>query len=147
MSWGVSHLPSKELSLQALRFAVYSLLMEFDWDDEKAAINLADHKVSFDEAKTVFDDPLYIDFYDPDHSYDEHRYLLIGESQQGRLLIVSYTERGDLTRLISAREVTPAERRNVQKYFSILLFDVIASFKPTIAVTCAAKWCPMLPVS
>lgn len=50
--------------------------MEFDWDDEKAAINLADHKVSFDEAETVFDDPLYVDFYDPDHSYDEHRYLI-----------------------------------------------------------------------
>ena len=65
--------------------------MEFDWDDEKAAINLRDHKVSFEEAKTVFDDPLYVDFYDPDHSYDEHRYLIIGESRQGRLLIVSYT--------------------------------------------------------
>ena len=109
-----SHLPSQELGLQASRFAVYFLLMEFDWDDEKAAINLADHKVSFDEAKTVFDDPLYVDFYDPDHSYDEHRYLIIGESQQGRLLIVSYTERGDLTRLISARETTPAERRDYE---------------------------------
>jgi uncharacterized protein len=89
--------------------------MEFDWDDEKAAINLADHKVSFDEAKAVFDDPLYVDFYDPDHSYDEHRYLIIGESQQRRLLIVSYTERGDITRLISAREATPAERRDYEK--------------------------------
>lgn len=89
--------------------------MEFDWDDEKAAINLADHKVSFDEAETVFDDPLYVDFYDPDHSYDEHRYLIIGESQQRRLLIVSYTERGDITRLISAREATPAERRDYEK--------------------------------
>ncbi len=64
---------------------------------------------------TVFDDPLYVDFYDPDHSYDEHRYLIIGESQQRRLLIVSYTERGDITRLISAREMTPAERRDYEK--------------------------------
>ena len=85
--------------------------MECEWDEEKAAANLANHKVSFEEAKTVFDDPLYVDFYDPDHSYDEHRYLIVGESQQGRLLIVSYTERGNTARLISAREVTPAERK------------------------------------
>ena len=67
--------------------------MEFEWDKEKAAANLAKHGVSFEEAKTVFDDPLYIDFYDPDHSVDEHRYIIIGESQQRRMLIVSYTER------------------------------------------------------
>jgi len=85
--------------------------MKFEWDEEKAAANLAEHEVSFDEAKTVFDDPLYVDFYDPDHSYDEHRYLIVGESQQRRLLIVSYTERGDAVRLISAREVTSAERK------------------------------------
>ena len=85
--------------------------MEFEWDEEKAAANLAEHEVSFNEAKTVFDDPLYVDFYDPDHSYDEHRYLIVGESQQRRLLIVSYTERGDAVRLISAREVTSAERK------------------------------------
>jgi len=84
--------------------------VEFEWDEEKAAANLSKHGVSFDEAKTVFDDLLYVDFYDPDHSYDEHRYIIIGESRQGRLLVVSYTERGDVTRLISAREVTPTER-------------------------------------
>jgi len=85
--------------------------MEFKWDEKKAAANLADHGVSFDEAKTVFDDPLYVDFYDPDHSYDEHRYLIVGESRQGRLLIVSYTERGESARLISGREVTLLERK------------------------------------
>ena len=84
--------------------------MEFEWDEEKAAVNLAKHGVSFNEAKTVFDDPLYVDFYDPDHSSDEHRYIIIGESQQRRLLLVSYTERDDATRLISAREVTRSER-------------------------------------
>ena len=89
--------------------------MEFKWDDKKAAANLANHGVSFDEAKTVFDDPLYVDFYDPDHSYDEHRYLIVGESRQGRLLIVSYTEREDAVRLISAREVTLAERKAYEK--------------------------------
>ena len=80
--------------------------MEFKWDDKKAAANLADHGVSFDEAKTVFDDPLYVDFYDPDHSYEEHRYLMVGESRRGRLLIVSYTKRGESMRVIGAREVT-----------------------------------------
>lgn len=85
--------------------------MECEWDEEKAAANLANHKVSFEEATSVFDDPLYVDFYDPDHSYDEHRYLIVGESQQGRMLIVSYTERGNTARLISAREVTSAERK------------------------------------
>lgn len=84
--------------------------MEFEWDDEKASANLEKHRVSFEEAKTVFDDPLYVDFYDPDHSTDEHRYIIIGESQQGRLLLVSYTERDKATRLISAREVTRGER-------------------------------------
>jgi len=85
--------------------------MEFEWDEKKAAANLTKHGVSFDEAKTVFDDPFYVDFYDPDHSYDEHRYIIIGEAQDGRLLMVSYTERGDVIRLISSREVTLAERK------------------------------------
>ena len=85
--------------------------MEFEWDDEKAASNLSKHGVSFEEAKTVFRDPLYVDFYDPDHSADEHRYLIVGESEKGRLLVVSYTERGDAVRLIGSREVTPAERK------------------------------------
>jgi uncharacterized DUF497 family protein len=84
--------------------------MEFEWDEEKAAANLAKHGVSFDEAKTIFDDPLYVDFYDPDHSIDEHRYIIIGESRQRRLLIVSYAARDDVARLISAREVTRSER-------------------------------------
>ena len=65
--------------------------------------------MSFDEAKTVFDDPLYVDFYDPDHSDDEERYLIVGESNRERLLIVSYTERKDSIRVISAREVTRSE--------------------------------------
>ena len=85
--------------------------MVFEWDTNKAATNLAKHGVSFDEAKTVFDDPLYIDFYDPDHSDDEYRYIMIGMSAQNRLLLVAYTERGDLIRLISAREATRVERK------------------------------------
>lgn len=85
--------------------------MRFEWDGKKAATNLAKHGVSFDEAKTVFDDPLYIDFYDPDHAEAEARYLIVGVSSQRRLLIVSYTERGDSIRLISARTVTQRERQ------------------------------------
>ena len=84
--------------------------MEFEWDENKAAANLLTHRVSFDEAKSVFDDPVYVDFYDPDHSHKEHRYIIIGQSQQGRLLIVSYTERGDVVRLINAREAARGER-------------------------------------
>ena len=93
--------------------------MRFEWDDEKADINLKQHGVSFDEAKTVFDDPLYVDFYDPDHSLDEHRYIIIGESERGRVLIVSYTVRGDRTRLINARKVTQAEREAYEEGQSI----------------------------
>jgi hypothetical protein len=84
--------------------------MQFEWNKNKAVKNLSKHRVSFAEAKTVFDDPLYVDFYDPEHSESEERYLIVGESDRGRLLIVSYTERGDVIRLISAREVTQNER-------------------------------------
>jgi len=89
--------------------------MEFEWDEEKAAANLAKHGVSFGEAMSVFDDALYVDFYDPDHSLNEHRYIIIGESQQRRLLIVSYTERDDAIRLIGAREVTRSERETYEE--------------------------------
>jgi uncharacterized protein len=85
--------------------------MEFEWDEGKAESNLIKHGISFDDAQTVFNDPLYVDFYDPDHSEDEDRYLIIGESNRGRLLIVSYTERGNVIRLISARETTKIERK------------------------------------
>ena len=84
--------------------------MKFEWDENKAAVNLSKHGISFEEARTVFDDRLYVDFYDPDHSDEEDRYIMVGESQQGNLLIVSYTERADFIRLISARKVTRGER-------------------------------------
>jgi len=85
--------------------------MGYEWDKHKASANVAKHGVTFEEAKTVFDDPLYVDFYDPDHSYNEHRYILIGESTQGRLLFISYRERNDTIRLISAREAILSERK------------------------------------
>ena len=89
--------------------------MKFEGDKNKATSNLSKHDVSFDEAKTVFNDPLYVDFYDIDHADDEHRYIIIGQSQQARLLIVSYTEREDAIRLISAREATRREREAYEK--------------------------------
>ena len=89
--------------------------MEFEWDEAKAAANLAKHGVSFEEAKTIFDDRLYVDFYDPKHSLNEHRYIIIGQSDQRRVLIVSYTERNDAIRLINARELTRGERRDYEK--------------------------------
>ncbi len=73
--------------------------MRLEWDENKAVSNLSKHEVSFEEAKTVFDDPLYVDFYDPNHSEEEDSYLIEGESSQRRLLIASYTERGNLIRL------------------------------------------------
>ena len=85
--------------------------MEYEWDENKAAANLSKHGISFEEAKTVFDDTLYVDFYDPDHSFEEHRFILLGESAQGRLLFVSYRERNNGIRLISAREATLSERK------------------------------------
>ncbi len=85
--------------------------MDYSWDEEKAASNLEKHGVTFQEAASVFDDPLFVDFYDPDHSIDEHRYLIVGRSNAGRLLIISYTERDEVVRLITARELTATERK------------------------------------
>ena len=87
--------------------------MEFEWDPDKAAGNLAKHGVSFQEAASVFGDPLAITYYDPDHSDDEDRYLTFGHSAGGRLLVISHTDRGEGTRIISARPMTRRER---QKY-------------------------------
>jgi len=89
--------------------------VRFEWDEQKAAASLAKHGVSFEEAQTVFDDRLYVDFYDPEHSGDEVRYIIIRESRPRRLLIVSYTERDEATRLISAREVTSTERETYEE--------------------------------
>lgn len=88
----------------------YTPNVEFEWDPEKALQNEAKHGVPFKEAATVFGDPLSLDFDDPDHSTEEQRSLLVGQSEQGRLLIVAYAERGQNIRIISAREATRGER-------------------------------------
>lgn len=88
--------------------------MEFEWDPRKAAQNLRKHKVSFAEATTIFGDDLSTTVYDPDHSLDEDRYITVGWSNRRRFLMVSHTERGDRIRIISARELTRAERKTYE---------------------------------
>ncbi len=87
---------------------------KFEWDADKARRNFEDHKVTFEQATLVFNDPLFLVLRDPDHSEVEQRYIIIGESHQKRYLIVSYTERGARTRIISARELNPKERRTYE---------------------------------
>ena len=90
--------------------------MKFEWDSNKADQNLINHDgISFDDAQTVFDDPFFLAFPDTLHSIGEIRYLMLGESGRGELLVVSYTERGENIRLISARRATPKEERKYEK--------------------------------
>jgi uncharacterized protein len=89
--------------------------MDFEWDPNKAEINLRKHGISFAEAGTVFGDELAITVPDPDHSKDENRYITIGWSNRRRLLIVSHTDRDDKIRIISARELTPRERKTYEE--------------------------------
>jgi uncharacterized DUF497 family protein len=85
--------------------------MRFEWDREKARRNHKKHKVLFDEAVTVFYDPLSATFPDPDHSDNEQRLITVGYSSQSRLLVVSHAERGRTIRIISARRATAHERK------------------------------------
>ena len=89
--------------------------MRFDWDPDKATDNLGRHRVSFEEAATVFRDPLSRTFPDPEHSEGEDRYLDISHSERGRLLIVRYTERQGRVRIISARPATREERKSYEE--------------------------------
>lgn len=86
---------------------------KFEWDRRKAQHNLDKHNVSFDEAKTIFDDEMYITVIDEEHSTDEERYITLGLSRRGRLLLVAHTERSQFIRIISAR---PATRKEEQFY-------------------------------
>ena len=84
---------------------------QYEWDEDKAKVNPHKHQVSFQEGVTVFNDPLIATQPDPDHSLDEQRYIVVGRSVRGRVLVVVFTERGDMIRLISCRKATPRERR------------------------------------
>jgi uncharacterized DUF497 family protein len=88
--------------------------IEFEWHPLKASANLKKHKVSFEEAKTVFRDGRHLEVPDREHSHDEARYLAIGRSEKGRLLTLAFTERGSKLRLISARLAEPWERREYE---------------------------------
>ena len=85
--------------------------MQFEWDSAKAVENLTKHGVSFQEAATVFRDPLSATGADPDHSIGEERFITFGVSTSGRLLVVAHTEDGDTIRIITARPATAAERK------------------------------------
>jgi hypothetical protein len=91
------------------------MALEFEWDPVKAELNLKEHGVSFDEATTIFRDTLSITISDPDHSDYEDRFIDIGMSHRMQLLVVSYTERKDKIRIISARRATRAERKNYEE--------------------------------
>lgn len=86
--------------------------MQFEWDDDKAAINERKHGVSFTEAMTVFADPLALTGFDPDHSVAEDRYITMGLSAEGQLLTISHTDRDENVRIISARPASRAERKD-----------------------------------
>lgn len=85
--------------------------MRFGWDPKKAKRNLEKHGVSFEEAATAFGDPRSLTEFDPDHADDENRFILLGATHKGRLLVVVHTDRRDVVRLISARMATARERR------------------------------------
>jgi hypothetical protein len=90
-------------------------MLLFEWDPKKAKANLAIHGISFDEASTAFRDILALTIYDPLHSEEEDRFVLIGNSHKDRLLVVVHTEKGDNIRLISARKASKKERKQYEE--------------------------------
>lgn len=90
--------------------------MEFEWNESKAATNFKKYGVSFEEAKTVFDNPLAVIFDDETHSFvNERREIIVGHSRENRLLLVSFTERSTIIRIISARLATRREREDYER--------------------------------
>jgi hypothetical protein len=85
--------------------------ISFEWDPNKASKNVEKHQVSFEEAATVFDDLMFITVIDDEHSFDEERYITVGLSNQGRLLMVAHTDRKSRIRIISARKATAKEEQ------------------------------------
>ncbi len=89
--------------------------MKFEWSAHKARSNVAKHGVTFEEAREVFGDPLALTFDDVEHSTREPRHLTFGLSAANRPLVVAHTDRGDTIRIISARQMTPRERRDYEQ--------------------------------
>jgi uncharacterized protein len=90
-------------------------MVNFEWDPGKARQNRRNHRVSFEEAATVFGDPLAITYPDPDHSLSEQRFITVGMSNAGRVLIVAHMDRHENIRIISARKTTQGERRQYEE--------------------------------
>ncbi|MDJ0649979.1 MAG: BrnT family toxin [Xenococcaceae cyanobacterium MO_188.B19] len=91
------------------------MALHFEWDENKATANYQKHGISFDEAKTVFNDPFSITIVDPNHSLEEERYIDIGLSAKLRILVVVYTERHSKIRIISCRQATTRERKTYEQ--------------------------------
>lgn len=89
--------------------------MNFEWDPKKAAQNWRKHRVLFQEAATVFGDPLALTFKDPDHSIAEERFITVGMSKDRKIFLVSHLDKGDIIRIISARLATPRERKQYEE--------------------------------
>jgi uncharacterized DUF497 family protein len=89
--------------------------LKFEWDRRKAASNNKKHGVSFEDAATAFGDPLSVTIHDQKHSNDEDRFLLLGETQDKKLVVVAHTDRNDTIRIISARPATGREREEYEK--------------------------------
>jgi uncharacterized DUF497 family protein len=89
--------------------------LQFEWDEDKAQSNAKKHGVSFEEASSVFTDPLAVIFTDETHSDEELREIMVGHSAEGHLLVVSFTERDEAIRIISARQATKRERRDYEQ--------------------------------
>ena len=89
--------------------------MNFEWDTGKARQNRRKHRVSFQEAATVFGDPLAVTYPDPDHSISEQRFVTVGMSSAGRVLIVAHVDRDENVRIISSRKTTQRERKHYEE--------------------------------
>jgi uncharacterized DUF497 family protein len=93
----------------------FAMPLSFEWDEIKAGANLTKHGVSFEEAATVFGDPLSLTIPDPAHSQVENRFIIVGQSHRRKLLVVVHTERGDNIRVISARRASKRERKEYEE--------------------------------
>jgi uncharacterized protein len=91
------------------------MALQFEWDSRKARVNKRKHGIVFEEASTIFDDPLSITIHDPAHSVGEDRFITIGTSANSRFIVVVHTERGDTIRIISARNATISEKRQYEQ--------------------------------
>ena len=91
------------------------MALQFEWDSKKARVNRRKHGITFEEASTIFDDPLSITIHDPARSVGEDRFVTIGTSAKGRTIVAVHTERGDTIRIITARNATRSENKQYEQ--------------------------------